>query len=337
MNKKKIKKILFITLSNLGDIILTTPVLEKLHEEFPCAGIDVMTGLPGKEIFALHPAVDHVLVNQRRRHILDRLRQLFYLRGKKYDMVVDLKNSLMPYLLGAEFHSQLSLRPKSGHKHEEHLSKLLPFEIDVFSNIRFFVPSSENDKKYAEEIIEIKENALFSGIQGKTKKNVIINPGAKSHLKRWPESKYSELADVLAGETGARIFFTGDMNDKQVICGIIKRMAYSAKDLSAGTSIGVLFELMKRMDLVITNDSAPLHIASAAQVPTVAIFGPTDECKYGPLADNSRVIVPNVSCRPCSRAQCAKGIKNGCISEVKVDDVFDAASKILGRMAADDK
>ncbi|MFH1552773.1 MAG: glycosyltransferase family 9 protein [Candidatus Omnitrophota bacterium] len=325
IQKEEIRSILFITLSNLGDIILTTPVLEKLCDEFPEARVDVITGAPGEEVFRHHGAVREVVVRGKRRGLKKRMRETLDLRRKKYDLVVDLKNSLIPYLVGARFHSRLFMFPvnkrgkNTGHKRAEHLSKLASLGIDPFLNIRFFIPVTDEDKSYVSGIMD-------SEAEGRA---VVINPGAKSHLKRWDVVKYARLADRLTAELGCRVFLTGNEDDMEIVRQVTSRMTADFTDLCCKTSIGALSELMRRTDLVITNDSAPLHVASAADVPTIAIFGPSDEKEYGPLAKKSVVIKPEVPCRPCGRALCATGPDEGCISWVTVDEVFDAAKKIL--------
>ncbi|MEA3490107.1 MAG: glycosyltransferase family 9 protein [Candidatus Omnitrophota bacterium] len=320
IDKNKVKNILFITLSNLGDIILTTPVLESLCDEFPEAAVDVITGAPGAEIFEAHPSVREVTVCGKRRSIGERLREIMDLRRKKYDLVIDLKNSLVPYLVGARSHSRLSL-PGGGarHKKDEHLAKLSVLRPRAFGGARFYIPVTDEDREYA------------GGITGpeKTKNTVMISPGAKSHLKRWSALKYAELADRLISELGCRVLLIGNEDDAVVIRKVSSFMERSAEDLCCRTSLGALFELMRRSSLVITNDSAPLHVASAAGVPTIAIFGPSDDRKYGPLAERSVVLKPEVSCRPCERALCSTGPVEGCISRVEVKEVFRAARKIL--------
>jgi lipopolysaccharide heptosyltransferase II len=325
--EEDVHTILFITLSNLGDIILTTPVLEKLHDEFPRACIDVITGPSGKDIFSAHPAVREITVHKKRQAVKERLKRVISLRRKRYDLVVDLKNSLIPYIIGARFHSGFLRTTGTVHKRDEHLLKLrclnmVPFSLRVFpgetSGARFFIPVTDHDKNYVSSIT----------LPPKGKK-VVISPGAKSHLKRWDAKKYAILADRLVSELGCEVFMTGNSDDREVIRRIISCMAESAADLCCKTSIGALAELMSRADLVITNDSAPLHVASAVNTPTVAIFGPSDERKYGPLADGSVVIKPEVSCRPCGKALCALDPEGGCISQVEVEEVFRAAKGVL--------
>lgn len=322
--KEKIKKILFISLSNLGDIILTTPVLQRLYEEFPEAEIDVLTGSPGEEVFSRHPAVRSVFIRGKRKGLRGRLKELLEIRREKYDLVMDLKNSLIPYLAGAKRHSRLSLTRRAVHKRIEHLSRLQGVGVDPYRNNKFFIPVSEEERMFAEGILVGAEDS-----SGKRRKRVVINPGAKSHLKRWPEKEYASLADRLISEMGCEVFMIGSEEDRTVVDKVLSSMKEKATDLCGKTSLGVLFHLMKNIDLVVTNDSAPLHVASAADSPTLAIFGPTDPRKYGPLSSKKAVVRPSVSCHPCERALCKINPQAGCIYNVKGDDVFLEAKKLL--------
>ena len=321
MDKGKVKKILLMTLSNLGDIVLTTPVLEKLCDEFPESSIDVVTSPTGMEFFKAHPALRNVIVYKKGWSLSERMKHFLRLKREKYDLVVDLKNTFVPYLLGVRFWAPIFNAPgDKNHKRQEHLAKLYSLGVDAFSNNRFFVPISEGDKRAADEILALKNN-----------KTVVINPGAKSHLKRWGASKFAALTDKLANELGCRVLVCGNEDDREVVEEVMSLVESEAHDLCCKTSVGVLSEIMRRAALVVTNDSAPLHLASAVNTPTVAIFGPSNELKYGPLADNNKVVKPDVSCRPCEKALCAIGPDEGCIGQVTVEEVFEAAEELLKR------
>ncbi|MBD3425770.1 MAG: hypothetical protein GF409_00905 [Candidatus Omnitrophica bacterium] len=320
VNKNEIRSMLFITLSNLGDIILTTPVLERLHDEFPSAEVDVITGAPGRDIFEKHPAVRQVTVQQKHRDLGERLRQVGRIRSKRYDIVVDLKNSLIPLLAGAKYHSFFS--GGSGraplHKRDEHLWKLSVLGIDPFLDNRFFLPVTDSERQYVDSLID-----------PDWKRVVVISPGAKSHLKRWDARKYARLADRIISDLMCRVLITGNEDDTETVTDVVSHATTSVKDLCGKTSIGALAELMRRSDLVISNDSAPLHIASAVNAATIAIFGPSDERRYGPLSDKSRVIKPEVPCRPCEAALCRRGAEAGCITDISVDKVLEEVKKLL--------
>jgi len=317
----QVESILFITLSNLGDIILTTPVLEKLHDEFPGAKVDVITGIAGQDIFRDHPAVREVITLKRRKSFMERISELIVLRHKKYDLAVDLKNSLVPYLVGAKFHSKLSLGSNSSilHKKEEHLSKLISMGIDNVRKTRFFMPVTDDERNNVNRIL---------GAEDK-RKVVVVNPGAKSHLKRWGNVKYAEVINKLVSGVDCRVFITGDENDREVIEQVALFVKVPVMNLCGKTSIGELAELMRKASLVITNDSAPLHVASAVGAPTIAIFGPSDDRRYGPLSNRSRVIKPKVACRPCGRALCNIGPVEGCIDQIEAEEVLEIAKEML--------
>jgi len=318
----KIKSILLVSLSNLGDIILTTPVLERLREEFPGAVFDVMTGPAGEEVFSSHPAVREVIVKKKRASLGERLGEVRYLRGKRYDLAVDLKRTLLPYLAGAKYAVGAFSRRRKGeslHKKDEHLALLFAIGIEPQGEGRFFLPASEDDRSFARKIIP----------EGPGGVKVLINPGAKSHLKRWDALKFASLSDRLVSEMGAEPFISGNADDTEVVRKFLDHAKEPVTDLVNKTTVGALAEVMRRISLVITNDSAPLHVASAVGVPAIAIFGPSNEMKYGPLSKESIVLKPDVPCRPCERALCAAGPDEGCISRVSVEEVLGAARSIL--------
>jgi ADP-heptose:LPS heptosyltransferase len=205
------------------------------------------------------------------------------------------------------------------HKMDEHLMKLASLGIDPLANSRFFMPVSDQEKEYIDQLID-----------PEWKRMVVISPGAKSHLKRWAAVKFARLADKIVSELKCRVILVGNEDDNETMGHIMSAVTTPVKDLCCTTTIGALAELMKRSDLVITNDSAPLHVASAVNAPTLAIFGPTDERKYGPLGSKSRVIKPEKPCRPCGRALCAIGPVEGCIADITLEEVFEEARKMLG-------
>ena len=315
----EIKKILFISLSNLGDIILTTPVLTKLHRTFPEAKIDIITGSPGELVFKGCPAVNKIIVRKRRPGLGQRISQVFTLRKERYDLVVDLKNSLLPFIVGAKCRSSL-VKPKTLlHKKDEHLSKISNIVPDAYDDTEFYLPGDSEAPGHIDEVL---------GRDGS--KIVVINPGAKSHLKRWPAEKFAQLSDRLIEELGVKIVITGNNDDKEAVGKVVGTMNGEAIDLCSKTNLNVLAALMSKADIVITNDSAPLHVASAVNAPTIALFGPTDARKYGPLAEKRKVFSPKVKCRPCEEALCKTGPDEGCIPQVEVEDVFKAAAQMLG-------
>jgi ADP-heptose:LPS heptosyltransferase len=128
-------------------------------------------------------------------------------------------------------------------------------------------------------------------------------------------------------ETACRVVFSGEPEEKPLIeeiQGLMSRKTHSAIGLVTIRQLGVL---MQRARLVITNDSASLHLASAMDVPTIALFGPTDERKYGPTASRHHTLRRHLFCTPCEQALCR--FSHECMRFIGADEVYAAAVHLL--------
>lgn len=320
INQDKVKNILIISLSNLGDCILTAPVLSSLNKAMPHARISMVVGPSARGAFEKDKRIDEVIVYNKRVPLRQKIEFITSLRKRGFDLVVDLRNSLMPLLLGARYStSLLGRRSRGSHKMNEHLSKLdkLGIQRDGTRGALYIDEGSE-------EIIydflrqeKIGPNDLLIGLA----------PGAKSLIKRWPKESYAKLADMLAQTYNAKIILLGSNDERQLSEDIKSSMKNEAILASGKTTIPQLVSLMKRLNLLITNDSAALHIASLLGVPQVAIFGPTDPKKYGPLGRNDAVVQKKLRCSPCEVAQCSKDLE--CMAGISPEEVFAQAAKVL--------
>lgn len=322
IKKDKIKNILVITLSNIGDIILTTPVVETLLAEFPEAFLDVMVGPNGKEIFSAHSKIREVIIYNKKMSPVEKFRLFLSLRKRKYNIVVDLRNTILPLILGAKYISNpfRHAEKKRIHKKDLHLSRLENMGIDV-SKSNFFIPINEDDKKYVDSLLSVIKDRPF----------IVISPGAKSHVKRWPLKSFAKLCDMIKKELGHEVVLIGDGNDSIVIERILFYTELPPINFYEKTSIAQLAYLLGKSKLLITNDSAPLHIGSAMDVSTLSFFGPTDHKKYGPLAHaKNKVLKKDIPCSPCEVAQCIN-LKNKyeCLKTISVNEAFEAVKELL--------
>jgi ADP-heptose:LPS heptosyltransferase len=156
---------------------------------------------------------------------------------------------------------------------------------------------------------------------------VVVNAGAKSHLKRWTAEGFAGLSDRIIMECGAEVVFIGTDEDRDVVANIIKMMKNRPHDIVGRTNLRQLASLLKRSSLVITNDSAPLHLACAVGAKVLALFGPTDPKIYGPTGEFDVSINKKLFCSPCEKAVCAHNYE--CMKSIKADEVFDAARMML--------
>ena len=125
----------------------------------------------------------------------------------------------------------------------------------------------------------------------------------------------------------ASVVFVGMDEDADVVAKITGNMRQSSHNLTSKTNIRQLASLIKRSRLLITNDSAPLHLGCAVGAKVLAIFGPTNPKKYGPIGEFDVVIKEKLSCAPCEEAKCIRNYE--CMKLISPDSVFDAAKMIL--------
>ena len=305
-----VNKILFITLSNIGDVVLTLPVFDYLKRHFPNARITVISGPRPGEIFRDNPGVYRHIVYDKNSSFREQFALFKELQKEQFEVIIDFKNSFLGFILFARYkispflHVPVFIR----HMKDRHFYKLQKAMGDFSqSEARerkqsFFLNSS------AQEYV----NQLFSEHALAASDTVfVIAPGARSEVKRWPAEFFSELIRMLIHETGGKIILVGDRGEMKLMENIIKMLPESCRgdvaDFSGKTTITQTALIIKRARLLISNDSAVVHLAGYCNVPTIGIYGPTDETKYGPWSENFVEIKKEITCRPCEQAQCRFG------------------------------
>jgi len=319
IDKTKVSRVLVITLSNLGDCILTTPVVKTLALNFPEARIDVMAGPNGKEVFEKDPSISKVIVYDKHASVMEKRRLSSKLRHLKYDLVVDLRNTIFGLLLGPRYRtSPIQMVPKEAtHRVDAHLWKLKSIGIEpLYHNTYICIP--EEDQVCAAKLLEA---------EGAGKDFIVVAPGARSRPKRWPEEAFAQLCDRVISEERIAVVFVGQGDESDVAVKISGMMKSRPFNLVNKTSFRELAAVVKKARLVVTNDSAPLHLACAMGTKTIALFGPTDPAKYGPTGIYDVVIRKEIACAPCEAAVCRANYE--CMRTITADEVFRAVSALL--------
>lgn len=316
-----IKKILFITLSNIGDAIMALPSLDVLLENFPEAKITVMSGERPHELFRDNPAVARAIIFNKHAGLKENRRLFNELKSEGFDLVVDLRNTLFGALLPAKYKARAFLKSANNapHMKDRHLSKIPVPGLSIAHKRRALFISPQDEA--------CAQTLLHKSGTGKDHRLVIMAAGARSHTKQWPKVKFAELALRLL-EQGNRIALVGDSADMQVAGYIRQACGAGVLDLCGKTSLAQLAAIIDQAGLVITNDSAVLHLASYRNIPVAAIFGPTSDVKYGPWSDRRAVIKKEIFCRPCEKAQCRFGTLD-CLNMVNVEDVLRQVNILL--------
>jgi heptosyltransferase-2 len=157
---------------------------------------------------------------------------------------------------------------------------------------------------------------------------IVLNPGAAyGSAKRWEGHRFAEVADLLSRDLASHIVIIGSEAERPIAEEIQRKTMYRTAVLSGKTSLETLIGVLSESSLMITNDSGPMHISAALGIPTVAIFGATNDIATGPYGPNTRVVKHPVECSPCMLRECP--IDHRCMSGITAEDVYRAASKLL--------
>ena len=308
------RKILVIQTAFIGDAILTLPLLQSLKVHYPESSIDVIVVPRTAEIFAHHPAIGQIIQYDKRGN--DRgLKGLWRLRnkliGQKYDLVIvphrSLRSAFLTWLLkptmsigfdksAGHWLFKKTVRYNSlAHEIERNLSLLSPLKLpEVGTGLPRLYPSKE-DVQIIDSIVA--ENGL-----NRYKNIVAVAPGTIWNTKRWPSDRFAAVCRHIASENVA-IVLVGGGEDTE-LCKEVLEASQAKNVFSVAGKLSLLqsAELIRRCTVLISNDSAPMHIAVAVGTPVVAIFGATiPEYGFAPRGPFDIVLeMKGLPCRPCS-------------------------------------
>ena len=332
-----VDKILVIRVDGIGDLLNSTPAISLLRENYPSAEITVLARPLNAPVLIGNPDVDRILLFDPEGKDQGLFAQLqFYreLRREKYQLVVAMQTAMWPHLVsflsGARNRLgryQKRFKSTLTHAWRGEYSKGETHEVDRNLELVRLICNGEGKRKLTFRLLPneigiakkriaswgINDNAFLIG----------IHPGGSSFDKRWPEKQYAELADRLAHHYNATILLLHGPGEDALTHNIQKAMQFPAIT-HAPETIRRLGALLSCCDLVVCNDSGPMHIAAALDVPTVAIFGPTDHVAWYPLSENASIVRRDMPCWPCSAHKCKIGWE--CTKKLPVEPVWDATT-----------
>ena len=299
---------LVIQTSFLGDTVLTTPLLAQLANRGP---VDVVTTPASAALLANHPAVRTVIPYDKRgseRGLRGLFRLARRLRHTGYDLALLAQGSWRSATLAwlARIPSRVGFNTSAGRLL---YTTRVPYRDDLHHAARLLMLGRPNGREPTAEEMRPSlapgdaERATVDALLARHgavagERMVALAPGSVWGTKRWPY--YPELAQLLAPQ--ARVVVIGSSSDAP-LAGAVMAAEPTAIDVTGELSLLASAELIGRCAVVVTNDSAPLHLASAMGTPTVAIFGPTvPDFGFGPLSPRASVVGEDtLTCRPCDR------------------------------------
>ena len=327
LDPRKIDKVFVIGLSCLGDMLLSTAALWNLRLFLPHARFCLWVGPRALAAVENDPLWDEIQTFDRNRDfpgLTGRLKFFGEIRKYSPDLVVDLRSGLAPLFSGARYAPLWGLREfmlsDDMHEAERNLVAMASLGVPIrLRRLRFFV--SEAERSAAGE---------KTSFIGEGRPLMVVNPGGGSEGKRWGVDRFRELALYLHDRYGATVGVIGHRQDEKEMAGkVLEALGQKGLDLTDCGSLEGLAAILERASLFVTNDTGPLHLASALGVPTVGIFKKHNLNRFGPWGNPHRTVYPGSAyppgVAPASNEKDAEGI-----GSISVDEVIEACDELLG-------
>ena len=300
-------RILIIQTAFLGDVILATPLASELARQFPNALIDVMAIPIGSEVWKNNPNVRNTIIydkNYRDKGVFGLWKIIKRIKLERYDWIISphrsLRSAIISYFSGAVKRTTFDKSSGANLFYTDQVVYRAIHEIE--RNLSLIQEDYSKDKipEIYPDKNEIKkvENILMDHRTDNS--YIAMAPGSVWNTKRWPENKFLAVCHILADDD-IQVVLIGGKSDKD-LCERISQNSTNCIDLSDQLNIRESYEVIKKSKCLVTNDSAPLHLGSAARTPTVAIFGATvPEFGFGPYGNEKSVVLGanGLDCRPC--------------------------------------
>ena len=342
-------KILILKPSSLGDVIQALPVLRLLKLHFRDAQIFWWIDSALAPLLEGDPDLAGIVRFERKRwaaphHWPEMFHSLRWMRAQNFDLVIDLqslaRSGAFGWLANGRFFVGLDevregargfydvAVPRTSfytHAVDWYLSALPILGVPVHNHFEWL---PERPAVAA----EVKRTWLGENLKLKTQnsKLILLQPSARWNNKRWPAENFAELVRLLAQKFYAvRFVVLGDTSDKPLGEIVARAAPERCFNLCGEVSLPEMIEWLRLCDLMITNDTGPMHVAAALGKPVLALFGPTEPRRTGPYGQLENVLRIELPCSPCRKSHCSWKNPNECLTAISPAMVFERVQKQL--------
>jgi heptosyltransferase-2 len=344
---KEIQQVVVRGTNWVGDSVMTVPALRALRRVVPQAKITLVLRPGVRGLFADADFVDELLVYDRR-NMFSAFTQAREWKKRNFDLALLFQNAfeaaLIPFLAGvplrlgyatesrqALLSHPLALPDWRSSRHEVfyYLYLVTALEQLLYQTSNICESDPDASLKLSESRIQEATQLLRANGLNTDGRIVAICPGSiNSRAKRWPADSFAKLADKLL-EEGRQIAFVGSKAEEDVTREVTRRMSGRSVVLTGKTTIDQLTSILAVVDLVVTNDTGPAHIAAALGRPTLVIFGPTNPLTTRPFSGQAEILRHPPDCAPCMLRDCP--IDHRCMTAITVEEVHERSQAILKR------
>lgn len=339
---KKPSKILIVRTDRLGDVVLSTPVIECVRKWAPSSHIAFMCTPYTKDIVEGNPMLDEVIIYDKygkHRGWLSTIRFIGILRRKKFDMALILHATNRAHIIcrfagiakrvgwnrkkGYLLTDKVYYCKKDGKRHE------MDYNFDILKAAGIPVVSRRINMTVPDKVqFTIKKKLIEIGF---TEGFIAVHPGGRSVSQRWPVKKFAALIEKIHKELRIPIVIIGGEEEKERSRFLGCVSGSFVRDLTGKLSIKELAAILRESLLLVSNDSGPVHIACALRTPVIDIFGRKmpglGPVAWGPVGERCKVIFHDIGCNVCFTDDCEKNF--ACLEAVTVDEVFKEVKTIL--------
>jgi heptosyltransferase-2 len=332
----RIRKILVRSTNWIGDAVMTTPALGAIRAAFPASEIVLAANPAVAELMSPHPFCDRVIVYDKKgahAGVGGLWKFCRFISKERFDLAVLFQNAIEAAII-----ARLARIKRRAGYNTDGRGMLLTHSIRITEEARRL-----HHTQYYTKMLEglgIPPAARRVRLQCTDEEklwaaNVLgrgpwaaINPGAAyGSAKRWSPDRFAQVADSLSSEFGIRSVLVGGRGETGIGHEIESRMRSKPLNMIGVTSVRHLMALLSSVELMITNDSGPMHIAAAFDRPIVALFGPTDHSTTSPVCSRFLLVRKETGCAPCLKRQCPTDHR--CMTGISVDDVVNAVRTIM--------
>jgi lipopolysaccharide heptosyltransferase II len=343
------RRVLITRMKFIGDVILTTPIINSVRAALPSAYIAYMGEKGAVSLLEHNPTLDEIIpFDFSVPSIIEQTRVGLLLRRRRFDLVIDLfgnpRSALLTYLSGAHtrvgidrpgrgklytIHIQDDKKPKTAIGFHEQFLQVLGIPS---ATTRTEITLTEEERRTAARLLaSLEERAPVGDVHPPV---IGLHVGATWPAKMWLPERFGELAAMICSKLGAQVILTAGPKDADVL-GRVKAVAGASAVAVPVLPLRELAAAISLCSVFVSNDAGPMHIAPAVGIPTIGLFGPGEEEIWFPYsrAEGHLALRMEVPCHPCHLDVCNRAGEQymECMKLLTVEDVFEVVKASLRR------
>lgn len=349
------RRILLLRLERIGDFLMTLGALAAVRRRAPAADIDLIVGSWNEPLASLVPDINRcepldapwLARGQSGAGVGELIGRARGWRRRGYDLAInfepDIRSHALMALAGAPHRVGFGsggggalLTSASDYDPRAHTAINAQRLVDIALPPTGAMPVAEEPDRPRLRLPDEARRRADAHVSGVRRPLVGVHASGGRPVKQWDVERFGEVAARLGRARGATIVLTGTAEDRPLVDAVRAGLHAEASviDLAGRLDLVDLAAVLEQLDLLVTGDTGPMHLAAAVGTPVVAIFGPSDPARWGPLSRSARIVSSGLWCRPCNRIRLPPrrcvGVTPDCLASIEVDNVARAADELLG-------